>query len=253
MHHLLNFEEKYSTIPPHAMMSTSNLYLEEKEEADAYDDYDQIYADDQQHHESRWKTHRGNPKPPRESPFDNAFLCSGPSFKEGDMELKNVDVFLDGLMESFLPCNSTETTLDMTNPLSSSSSPAPLGIAASASTPPKRQRKQNRPAKGKTTGKMFKLIKVKRGENIGLELCEMSKGIYITKVAKEGTGLKRGMRIIAINDVPCPSSVSRAIQLLMNHRGTYDDGYVTFVTGEEHDFAAPTGEEDSIQTDMGYV
>jgi hypothetical protein len=100
---------------------------------------------------------------------------------------------------------------------------------------------------------MFKLIKVKRGENIGLQLCEISKRIYISNVGKDGTGLKRGMRVIAINDRPCPDSVGQAIQL-MAHRDKYDDGHVTLVTAEDHDFAAAAAEDElSIQTDVGYV
>ncbi|KAL3926669.1 MAG: hypothetical protein SGBAC_013381 [Bacillariaceae sp.] len=87
---------------------------------------------------------------------------------------------------------------------------------------------------------MFKRIRVKRGGNIGLELFEHAKSVYISKVANDGIGLKRGMRIIAINDHPCPDSVREAITLLSLR--TYnddddDDGYVTFVTGEEWDFA----------------
>lgn len=110
----------------------------------------------------------------------------------------------------------------------------------------------------RATGKMFKRIRVKRGENIGLELFEHSKNVYISRVAKEGIGLKRGMRIIAINDHPCPDSVGEAIELLAK-RTPNENGFVTFVTAEDHDFEAAAsvvscGDDSySIQSSMGFV
>ena len=123
------------------------------------------------------------------------------------------------------------------------------------------------PAAKKAVGKMFKRIRVKRGENIGMELFEHAKSVYISRVAKDGTGLKRGMRIIAINDHPCPDSVGEAIELLSlrsDDENGAGAGYVTFVTGEEYDFEnAPSvvvgGEHDnhsdsySIRSSTGYV
>jgi len=149
-------------------------------------------------------------------------------------------------------------------PSSSSSSGAAVAPTTSAAATATATSKQSQAAKRKATGKMFKRIRVKRGENIGMELFEHNKSVYISRVAKDGTGLKRGMRIIAINDHPCPDSVGEAIELL-GMRVPHDDGYVTFVTGEEYDFESAAasvvsaGDNDnnndnySIRSSTGYV
>jgi hypothetical protein len=90
----------------------------------------------------------------------------------------------------------------------------------------------------KRLGKRFKQIRLRRGENIGLELCGIARNIYISNIGQNSsTGLKIGMRIIAISGKPCPDTVKEAIQYMS--QGSYDnDGYVTLVTGEDHDYAA---------------
>ena len=218
----------------------------------------------------------------------------------------NVEVFLDGLVNGFWQCQGSTDAASVTSdlstratcrqalssfqqstqtmefhfvPLSGSRSQSKTASSAAEEEEPKEypplpsssSRHSHTPPipqqiPKKAVGKMFKRIRVKRGENIGLELFQYNKSIYINQVAKEGTGLKRGMRIIAINDHPCPDSVAEAIDLLAYDN---DTGYVTFVTGEEYDFEnAPSviggggDEEDaaslfsdtySIRSSMGYV
>eukprot|EP00980_Cylindrotheca_fusiformis_P016989 scaffold5166_cov152-Cylindrotheca_fusiformis.AAC.2 len=234
------------------MNSPSNLYLEEK------DDDDQIIADSQphcwaqsyHHHDNinnrsssksskreQQQGHRSN----GQQSSSNAFICATPPAYESNMKIRHMDLFLDSLMETFLPCNSTESTLEGTIPVRSMAAVAPPQRAQPQQRrpqpPERRLPARSKRRNNKTTGKMFKLIRVRRGENIGLQLCEMAKGIYISNIAKEGTGLKRGMRVIAIDDCPCPSSVGKAVQLFSQ---SYQEEYVTLVTAEEHDFAAAT-------------
>ena len=73
--------------------------------------------------------------------------------------------------------------------------------------------------------KTYSILKHSKEERLGIEIAKLHKysGLYVTKIERNSkfanTGLKEGMEIIFINDVPCPSSIQLSAKIMKDITG----------------------------------
>ena len=89
-------------------------------------------------------------------------------------------------------------------------------------------------------GRVFKVIRIKRNQ-ARLQLSQIKRGIYISNMIEDKnspSGLKIGMRIIAINNNPCPLTVELAAEMMQvkeESKSLEDNEYLTLVVSDRNE------------------